>query len=87
MLFTEEGAWEITYRGAKPLEDQRYANYKDSVQRNIFYILRQRMGEPGLTFYSMGSDRYENRPVEIVDITDAEDLTVTVYFDQFSNCR
>ena len=32
----------------------------------------------------MGSDRYENRPVEIVDITDAEGLTVTVYFDQFS---
>lgn len=84
VLFTEEGAWEITYRGAKPLEDLRYANYKDSVQRNIFYILRQRMGEPGLTFYSMGSDRYENRPVEIVDITDAENLTVTVYFDQFS---
>jgi hypothetical protein len=84
VLFTEEGAWEITYRGAKPLEDQRYANYKDSVQRNIFYILRQRMSEPGLTFYSMGSDRYENRPVEIVDITDAEGLTVTVYFDQFS---
>ena len=84
VIFTEEGAWEITYRGAKPLEDLRYANYKDSVQRNIFYILRQRMGEPGLTFYSMGSDRYENRPVEIVDITDAENLTVTVYFDQFS---
>jgi len=84
VLFTEEGAWEITYRGAKPLEDLRYANYQDSVQRNIFYILRQRLGEPGLTFYSMGSDRYNNHPVEIVDITDATNLTVTVYFDQFS---
>jgi hypothetical protein len=84
VLFSEEGAWEITYRGAKPLDDQRYANYKDSVQRNIFYILRQRLGEPGLSFYSLGSDRYENRPVEIVEITDAANLTVTVYFDGFS---
>jgi hypothetical protein len=84
LLFTDDGAWEVTYRGAKPLEDQRYANYKDSVQRNIFYILRQRLGEPGLIFYSQGSDLYEHRPVEIVDITDADGLTVTVYFDQLS---
>jgi hypothetical protein len=29
-------------------------------------------------------DMYENRPVEIVDITDAANLTVTVYFDQLT---
>ena len=40
------------------------------------------MGEPGIAFYSQGSDIYQNRPVEIVDITDAANLTVTVYFDQ-----
>ena len=84
VLFTEDGAWEITYRGAKPLEEQRYANFQDSTQRNIFYILRMRLNEPGLILYSQGSDRWENRPVEIVDITGADNLTVTVYFDQFS---
>ena len=36
--------------------------------------------EPGMDFYSRGSDLYENLPVEIVDITDADGLTVTVYF-------
>ncbi|HEY2019085.1 MAG TPA: hypothetical protein VGH38_36515 [Bryobacteraceae bacterium] len=81
MLFTEEGAWEITYRGARPLEDKRTENYKDSMLRNILYILRQRLKEPGLTFYSQGSDFWENRPVEIVDITDAANNTVTVSFD------
>ena len=84
VLFTENGAWEVTYRGAQPLSDLRYANYKDSVLRNIFYILRQRLDEPGLSFYSQGTDMYENRPVEIVDITDAANLTVTVYFDQLT---
>ena len=33
-----------------------------------------------MEFYSQGGDMYENRPVEIVDITDSEGLTVTVYF-------
>jgi hypothetical protein len=81
VLFTEEGAWEITFRGARPLEEVRYANYKDSTLRNILYILRQRLKEPELSFYSHGSDMFENRPVEIVDITDAANNTVTVYFD------
>jgi hypothetical protein len=81
-LLTEEGAWDITFRGARPLPDMDYAKYKDSTLRNVLYILRQRLGEPGLTFYSQGSDFLENRPVEIVDITDASNTTVTVYFDQ-----
>jgi hypothetical protein len=81
-LFTEEGAWEITFRGARLLEDQRYETYLDSTLHNIFYILRQRLNEPGLQFYSQGADIYENLPVEIVDITDADGRTVTVYFSQ-----
>ena len=83
MLFTENGAWEITFRGARVLEAERYKNYQDSMLRNIFYILRQRLKEPGLEFYSQGSDMLERVPVEIVDITDAAGATVTVYFSQF----
>jgi hypothetical protein len=82
VLFNENGAWELTFRGARPLQDERYANYKDSTLRNIFYILRERLDEPGLTLYSQGADIYLNQPVEIVDITDADNRTVTVYFSQ-----
>ncbi|HLI85286.1 MAG TPA: hypothetical protein VKV17_15315 [Bryobacteraceae bacterium] len=81
-LFTENGAWEITFRGARPIEDRQYEQYLDSTLHNIFYILRQRLHEPGMQFYSQGSDIYENQPVEIVDITDADGRTVTVYFNQ-----
>jgi len=84
VLFTPENAWEVTYRGAQPIEKQRFANYLDSTRRNILYILRERLDEPGITFLSKGSDFWENRPVEIVDITDADNLTVTVYFDKLS---
>jgi hypothetical protein len=82
ILLTETGGWEITFRGARPLDDERYTNYKDGTLRNVLYILRQRLKEPELSFYSQGSDMFENRPVEIVDITDAATSTVTVYFDQ-----
>jgi hypothetical protein len=82
VLFTDTGGWEITFRGARPLDDQRYQNYQDSTLRNIFYILRQRLREPGLQIYSQGADIFENLPVEIVDITDADGRTVTVYFSQ-----
>ena len=80
VLITEEGAWDISWRGARPRDDQWYENYKDSTLRNVFYILRQRLGEPGLTFYWMGADMFENLPVEMVEISDAQDRSVTVYF-------
>ena len=83
-LFREDGGWEITFRGAQPLPDERVANFKDSTRRNIFYILKNRLKEPGMLFYSQGSDRWENRPVEKVEITDADNVMVTVYFDQTS---
>lgn len=82
VLFSEMGGWEITFRGARPVTDIRYDQYKDSTLRNIFYILRQRLNEPGMIFYSKGADTYQNFPVEIVDITDADNRTVTVTFSQ-----
>ncbi|HUI56845.1 MAG TPA: hypothetical protein VLY04_17845 [Bryobacteraceae bacterium] len=84
VLLTPDGAWDVTYRGARPLDDQTYARYKETTLRNVLYILRQRLSEPGLAFYSQGTDLFEFHPVEIVDITDSRDITVTVYFDQRS---
>jgi hypothetical protein len=82
LLFTMDGAWDFNFHGARPMDEQRLANYQDNVRHNIIYILRQRLNEPGMSFYSQLSDLWENRPVEIVDITDAENNTVTVYFGQ-----
>ena len=81
-LFSPDGAWEITFRGARLLEPKRIDTWRDGTLRNVFYILRQRLDEPGMDFYSRGSDLYDNLAVEIVDITDAAGLTVTVYFSR-----
>ncbi len=79
VLFTEDNAYQITFRGARPLPADRFDRYKDSVLHNVFYILRQRLGEPGLIIERKASDIIENQPVDIVDITDSDNRVVTVY--------
>lgn len=81
-LFTMDGAWEYNFHGIRVMDAERLKNFKDSTLRNIFYILRQRLQEPGLSLYSQGADLWENRPVEVVDITDGDNNTTTVYFGQ-----
>lgn len=83
-LFTDKAAFDISYRGARPLPADRFARYKATTLRDIFYILRVRLHEPGWIFESKGADVVENRPVEIVDLTDSNNLTTTVYFDQIT---
>ena len=82
VLFGETEAYDVTFRGARPLPAERFARYKESTLRNIFYILRVRLHEPGMVFESRGADVLDNRPVEIVDIGDADNRITTVYFDQ-----
>jgi len=84
VLFTDKEVWDITYRGARPLPADRFVRYKETTLRDIFYILRMRFHEPGMIFESRGADVIENSPVEIVDITDADNRTTTVYFHQIT---
>jgi hypothetical protein len=85
LLFTAKPeGWDVTFRGARAIDEERLENYRDNTLHNIFYMLRKRMNEPGFSYYSKGSDLFENRPVEIVEITGGDDVTVTVYFDQFT---
>jgi hypothetical protein len=84
VLFATDEAYDITFRGARPLPADRFATYKETTLRNIFYILRVRFHEPGMIFESRGTDVIENSPVEIVDVTDADNRTTTVYFHQIT---
>jgi hypothetical protein len=82
LLFREDGAWDVNFHGSRELEPERVERYREATLRNIFYILRQRLHEPGMIFESRGFDVRENQPVEIVDITDAKDRVVKVFFHQ-----
>ena len=79
-LFLEDKAYDVTYRGAKALDPEVSTRYRDSTRRNILYLLRQRLGEPGLIIEHQGSNVVDYQPMEIVNFTDADNLVTTVYF-------
>ena len=79
VLFTGTDAYEVTYRGAKPLPDDRVKQSRESTLHDVFYILRERMHEPGVEFEAGGKDVVENQPVQILDVYDAEDRKTRVW--------
>ena len=82
VLFTEDNGYEISWRGSKELPKDQIERHKDTTMRNILYILRMRLHEPGMIFESRGADVFEMQPVEIVDVTDSDNRMVTVYLHQ-----
>lgn len=70
----------LTYRGAKPVEEDRVLRYRESTMRNILYLLRMRLTEPEMIFESQGSEVVQNNPTEVVDIFDSENRKVRVWF-------
>ena len=82
VLFLPDGAYELNFRGARPIPADRFQRYKETTLRDILYILRIRLKEPGMIFEAKGADVLSNRPVEIVDVVDARNDVTTVYFDQ-----
>ena len=79
VIFSEKDAWDVTYRGATPLAPDRIEQFRTSTIHDIFYILRQRLDEPGLGMDLKGSEVIENQSTLAVDIFDSENRSVTVW--------
>jgi hypothetical protein len=81
-VFREDKAAELNWRGAKELPADQFEHYRNTTLNSVFYILRMRLHEPGLSFESRGLDVVDHFPVEVVEISDSENRVVTVYFHQ-----
>jgi hypothetical protein len=82
VVLREDGGANITYRGPKPIPTEDFERYRETTLHNFFYILRQRLHEPGMDFEFVGSDVVDRVPVDIVDVIDAGNFTVRVYIHQ-----
>ncbi len=80
-LFLEDQGWDITFRGARPIDDETWDRYSRITENDILYLLRVRYNEPGMQYDYVGSEVILSAHVEIVDITDTKDRTIRVYFD------
>ena len=72
VILTATEGWDVTYRGAEPIPADRIERFKEGLLTDIFYILRIRLNEPNMSWFSKGADVVENQPVEIVDYYDAD---------------
>jgi hypothetical protein len=82
VLFLQDKGWDISWRGSKEMEQDRFDRYREWTLRNVLYIFRMRLQEPGMIFEAQGSDVIDNLPVDIVDITDSENRVIHVHFHQ-----
>jgi hypothetical protein len=80
-LYLNDQAFDITFRGARPLEDERWDRYARTTTNDVLYWLRYRYDEPGMQYDYVGNQVLITNHVEVVDITDANDKTIRVYFD------
>jgi len=79
-LIAEEDAWEVTYRGARPMSAENVQRLRENRLRDIFYILLRRRNEEGIIFEERGTEVVDNSPTIKLDITDSENRVVTVWF-------
>ena len=82
VLFLRDKGWEISWRGSKEMEQAQFDRYREWTLRNVLYIFRMRLREPGMIFEFQASDVIDNLPVDIVDITDSENRVIHVHFHQ-----
>ncbi len=84
-LFANGKIWDITYRGARPFPETQVREYQERLRRDIFYILKYRMDEPGMIFEWGGADLVENQETEKLLVTDAGNVSLTVYLNKFTH--
>ncbi len=80
VLLTGTSAFEVNFRGAKPLGEERIKQFNMTTLHDVFYILRERLDEPGMVVEALGRDVVENLPVEKLQFVDSENRQLTVWF-------
>jgi hypothetical protein len=80
-LYLPDQAFDITFRGARPIDDEPWQRYARTTTNDILYWLRFRYTEPGMQYDYIGDQVLITNHVDVVDITDANDKTIRIYFD------
>jgi hypothetical protein len=71
-LYVGEKGWTLDKGGVSELSAASVADFQDQAKRDIHNLLRHRLNEPGMVIRYGGEDIADLRPVNIVDLTDAD---------------
>jgi hypothetical protein len=82
VLFMDGKGWDITLKGARPMDAETMERYHLSLQHNVFYILRQRLKE--MTVELSGHEVVENQSTGILDFYDQNNQNVRVWVNAYT---
>jgi hypothetical protein len=83
-LYVGDNAYELTYRGTRPLDVQKDEKLKQAMLRRHYtleVVLRQWLNEPGVLLLDEGPGISEGHLAEKVTVFNARNESVTIYVD------
>jgi hypothetical protein len=82
LLYTGDQAYEITYRGTKPLDPKDLKEYLQRREYSLDTVLRTWINAPGTAFFYEGDGFVDNRQVDNVSIINSQNQAVTISIDR-----
>jgi hypothetical protein len=83
-LYLGDQAYEITYKGVRPLDPQKDEKLRQALQRRHYtleVVLRQWLNEPGILLLDEGPGISEGHLAEKITFVNAKNESVTVFVD------
>jgi len=80
-LYVGNRAWELTYKGAHPLEKKDLEDYLRRRKFSLDIVLRTWVNDPSVVLLSEGFAIAAQHPSQQVTLINAHDEAVTLYFD------
>ena len=80
-LYVGDKAYELTYKGARPIEEKDRSEYMRRRRFSLETVLRTWVNDPSVVLLSEGMAIAAQHPSEQVTLINAQDESVTLYFD------
>ena len=84
-LYNGDHGWTLDRSGVTELPATAVSDFQEQIKRNVDNLLRLRLNEPGLSIRFGGSDTVDLKPVDWVEITDAQERRFRLAVDRSSH--
>lgn len=84
IVFNGDKGWDKDLHGVREYSEEEMRRIRENRLLSVEHVLRYRLNEPGLTVRYVGGDIIGGRPVDRVEVVDAENRPVTIAVEQSS---
>ena len=84
VVLNGDQGWDKNFRGVREYSAEEMQRIRETNLLSVEHTLRHRMDEPGLLVRYAGRDMIARRPVDLVEVVDAENRAVTIAVERAS---